>query len=381
MKKVELFEYPIKEARRKNMDNESLREEMTDFELSFLCGLIREKKPQKILELGIAAGGSTAIIVECLEELGIEAEMFSVDISKQYYRDQSYPCGYRAEKIIENAKYVKHRFLLGRPIPYVIEQIGAGIDFLVLDTAHVLPGELFDFITVLPFLKEGCIVVMHDVNAGHYHGNIRKIATCLLYNSISSKDKYRMDDVSSNMFSFSNIAAFAVDSLTRENIEDVVSLLLVPWSYLFSEADKKQYLKIIDLFYNDEIASVIRRCFLLQDNFIMKQMITRGGDDTRRIYSFIECWRKSKCVYIYGAGHWARKYISFAKEYSLPLDGCVVTDGHKTDEIIDGISVYELKDLIGKSVNNPTFVLGVEMKKQAEIRATLAHHGFCSILE
>lgn len=57
MKEVRLFDSPIKEARQKNQESESLREEMTDFELSFLCGLIRKKKPQKILELGVAAGG------------------------------------------------------------------------------------------------------------------------------------------------------------------------------------------------------------------------------------------------------------------------------------------------------------------------------------
>lgn len=327
-------------------------------------------------------GGGTAIIVECLDELGIETEMFSVDISEQYYREESYTCGYRAKEIIQESKCVKHSFLLGQSIPYVIEQIGDGIDFLVLDTSHILPGELLDFITILPFLKDSCIVVMHDVNAGHYHGDMREIATCLLFSGVSSKDKYRMRDASSNMFSFSNIAAFSVDRSTRERIEDVVSLLLNPWSYTLSEAEKKQYLKIIELFYNDEIVSVIRRCFLLQDNFFVKQLITRGENTMHvtDIYSFIECWKKSKYVYIYGAGYWARKFISFAKEYSLHIDGCVVSDGHKVDETIEGIYIYELKDLIKKTVNNPTFVLGVEMKKRDEIRARLNSHGFCSIL-
>lgn len=36
-------------------------------------------------------------------------------------------------------------------------------DFLFSDTAHVTPGELINFIEVLPFLKEKAIVVIHDI--------------------------------------------------------------------------------------------------------------------------------------------------------------------------------------------------------------------------
>lgn len=373
MKDVELFETPVKNAVQRSSGK--LLQEMSFFESSFLCGLVKKKRPHKILELGVSAGGTTAIIIECLNELGIEAEMFSVDISEQYYRDRSYPCGYKARDIIKETDCVNHRFLLGQPIPYVIEQIGNDIDFLVLDTSHVLPGELLDFITVLPFLMDGCMVVMHDVNAGHHLGDMRKIATCLLYNGVSSSDKYRMDDVSNNMFSFSNIAAFSVSLSTRENVEDVVSLLLVPWSYTLSEVEKKQYLKIIKTFYNERIFSITKRCFLLQDNFPVTQMIALNN-----MYGYIECWKRSACVFIYGAGYWARKYISFAKEYSLPLNGCVVSDGHKTEEAIEDVPVYELKELMAKSIEHPTFVLGVDNRKSEEVRTILYHNGFYSIL-
>lgn len=43
-------------------------------------------------------------------------------------------------------KDIKHQFLLGKAIPFVLERIGKDIDFLILDTAHCLPGELLDFI-------------------------------------------------------------------------------------------------------------------------------------------------------------------------------------------------------------------------------------------
>ena len=36
-------------------------------------------------------------------------------------------------------------------------------DFLFLDSAHLAPGELINFIEALPFLNENAIVVIHDI--------------------------------------------------------------------------------------------------------------------------------------------------------------------------------------------------------------------------
>lgn len=39
--------------------------EMSYLERCFLNGIIRQTKPKKILELGVSAGGSSAIILNC----------------------------------------------------------------------------------------------------------------------------------------------------------------------------------------------------------------------------------------------------------------------------------------------------------------------------
>ena len=52
--------------------------------------------------------------------------------------------------------------------PEFIENIGSCIDFAFIDTKHVTPGEMLDWLMVLPFLKNESIVVFHD--------------TCFLYN-------------------------------------------------------------------------------------------------------------------------------------------------------------------------------------------------------
>lgn len=65
----------------------------------------KKEHPQKIVEVGIAAGTTTAIIIECLEELGTPYEMFSVDYSEKYYRYiGDFMSGFRNIKYIESQR-------------------------------------------------------------------------------------------------------------------------------------------------------------------------------------------------------------------------------------------------------------------------------------
>lgn len=168
--------------------------EMTAFEHSFLCGLLREKKPRKVLEIGVAAGGTTAVVLSCLKEMNISANVHSVDVSEEWYRGGKRTTGFGAcdnmNKIIGKCQ---HKFWLGKSIPWVIEDIGGDIDFLILDTTNALPEETLDFLVCLPFLQDGCVVVLHDVIENLLRYNEREIATKLLFDSITA-EKYYMED-------------------------------------------------------------------------------------------------------------------------------------------------------------------------------------------
>lgn len=70
---------------------------MSEFESAFLCGLLKKFKPKKILEVGVSAGGTTPIILQCLEDNGQEYEMYSIDVSEKYYRDSNKETGFIAK--------------------------------------------------------------------------------------------------------------------------------------------------------------------------------------------------------------------------------------------------------------------------------------------
>lgn len=96
--------------------------EMTQNQLAFLCGLLRQEKPAKVVEVGIAAGGTTAVIVNCLNDLEMDSEkirLYSIDINTKYYRNPEYEAGYIARRYDQGSR-VHHEYLLVNRISYVI---------------------------------------------------------------------------------------------------------------------------------------------------------------------------------------------------------------------------------------------------------------------
>ncbi len=95
-KSVELYNKPEE----KMMD--SNYSEMTSFQHSFLCGLMKENRPKKIVEVGVSAGGTTGVILHCLKMLNIKSEMYSVDLEERWYRNKKYQTGFSAKEILEH---------------------------------------------------------------------------------------------------------------------------------------------------------------------------------------------------------------------------------------------------------------------------------------
>lgn len=56
------------------------KSELSDENLGLICGLIKERKPQKIVEVGVSAGGTTCVILNCLEKLNMDSEVYSTSL-------------------------------------------------------------------------------------------------------------------------------------------------------------------------------------------------------------------------------------------------------------------------------------------------------------
>lgn len=54
------------------------KSEMSEHERRFLNGIIRELKPEKILEVGVSAGRSSVIILNAIKDIE-DAKLYSID--------------------------------------------------------------------------------------------------------------------------------------------------------------------------------------------------------------------------------------------------------------------------------------------------------------
>ena len=237
--------------------------EMSEFESAFLCGLLRKFKPKKIVECGVAAGGTTAIILKCLENIGQEYSMKSIDISEVYYRDKSVKAGSLAEPIKADLKFGTHEFYLGTVLPLVIDEVGGDIDFLILDTTHSMPGEGLDFMVALPYLKENAVVCMHDVSLNQRVQFKDSHATTALFSAVTA-NKFLNFFLDENLNpTYPNIAAFQITEDTMKNIENVFLTLILRWRYLPDYPHLRAYTEMLMRHYPSELFMIFQEALRL----------------------------------------------------------------------------------------------------------------------
>ena len=260
--------------------------EMSSFDSRFLCGLVHNHRPQKILEVGIAAGGTTCLLLKSLQLLGLDASLHSVDINHRYYANRDHATGYM---VGENfSEPLPHWHLhTGRVVGAYLEEIGAGIDFCILDTAHTLPGELLDFLMVLPYLKDGAVVVIHDIHLHLLYKNLgRSYATHVLFQSVVAEKILVRDE--SNLSSLPNIAAIVVDHDTRQHITNVIMALSMPWSYIPNNQVWKDTLGCLANHYSRATLNYIKEVINAQQTVHRRDqaVVTKPQNSTKKKPSF-----------------------------------------------------------------------------------------------
>ena len=283
------------------LPNVSGEPEMTPDESAFLCGLLNEIQPSKILEVGVAAGSATAIMLQCLEDGHYDYEMHSVDISTRFYRDRTRETGFLAKIAKEFLNHPNHHIYIGRNVASCLEEIGPGIDFLIMDTVHFLPGEILDFLVILPFLRENSVVCLHDVAVSHYVPAMKNAHSCsVLFSNVTSKNKF-INFTSDGKYP--NIAAFQVTKETRKHIIDIFLSLILRWYYVPSNDDLSLYVKVFQSTYG-------RECCKIFDEAVRMNIASFRHE----IREKLEKIPSDSNVLLYGAGLRGYSLYPFVKE-------------------------------------------------------------------
>ena len=214
-----------------------------------------------------------------LENMSNDAVLYSVDISKDYYKDNNKETGFVAKENLTPNLLSKWKTFFGFDIVDCIKDIGTGIDFLILDTTHVLPGEFLSFLVVFNYLKLNCVVVLHDTalnyylvcrdkeNAGEYAQ--AAYSNGLLLSAVVSSNKMLLPN------RVSNIGAFVFEELTKQSAISIFLALLTPWRHLPPQILLDKYFSFIE-------SNFSRQCYVYFVETIKLQRIYQKIQHTQR---------------------------------------------------------------------------------------------------
>ena len=260
-----------------------LTSEMTYLERYFLNGIVRQTKPKKILELGVSAGGSSAIILNAIKDFD-NAKLYSVDYNTKLYYDNSKNTGFIIDEKFSNLKN-KWKLYTGGTAAKYMEEIGGEINLCLIDTMHINPGEFLDFLIVLPYLKKNAILILHDIALHHNYKS--SITNVILFSCLNGKKLSFNEDFWNR---FANIGAVILDENIKDNILDYLYLLTLPWEYLPTDNDILECQKLFSKNYEEEFVDTFMNIMLVNKKFFIndKNLIESRNDKLDRLNKLID---------------------------------------------------------------------------------------------
>lgn len=256
--------------------------EMTKSECEFLYNAVLEKKPKKILEVGVSSGASSALLLDASFDCG--AILYSVDLATKYYKDNSKNVGFILKEQNYFNKYLdNYKLFTGGTIADFIEEIGSDIDFVLLDASHGLPGEVLDFLTILPYCKKDTVFIVHDVNIQTVNSKpTQSNAPKWLILSVDGIKTY--PKFSEHMIY--NIAKLELTNMTYKNIINVFSALLSRWVRPMTKEQIDKFINVLSKHYDNELINYLR---IASNKFRYEEKpITRKQKIIKSIIKFLQ---------------------------------------------------------------------------------------------
>lgn len=313
------------------------KSELSDQDLGFICGLIKEKRPEKIVELGVSAGGTSCVIMNCLEKLGIDSKVFSVDVSYTYHYDTSKRCGFQID---DAAKYLHHMenhvLMLGKSIAQVIEKIGHNIDMLILDTIHYLPGELLDFLICLPYLSKDAVIILDDLIFAHTGENTNAIATKVLFDLLVGEKVFPSGDGACP-----KMGGVLLNEDTRKYRSNYFSGLLMPWWYPLGPDDMETYRGVLERHYEKGEMEFFDEAVRINTETLQKKENVKT-----KLQNLLQICEGEKEVVVYGVGQRGLALGRFLRERTGKAVSHVISDNRNKEDFTESNAViYHLSEI------------------------------------
>jgi predicted O-methyltransferase YrrM len=113
------------------------------------------------IEIGVASGFSSSVILSALQRQSSGAMLYAFDLAKQCYFDKTKLTGQAVSEIIGKvANYKLTTGVTSADLPASTPIV----DFIFIDAGHRHPWPALDLLSLYRFLKPGGVIALHDIN-------------------------------------------------------------------------------------------------------------------------------------------------------------------------------------------------------------------------
>lgn len=194
---------------------------ISDYDSRFLAGLVNFANARHVVEIGVASGWSSAVLLKALSGLDGDRKVTGIDLSPNYYLDDSIPTGRAVQDTVPELE-ADFTLLTGRLAFDAMADVGK-VDFAFIDGHHMHPWATLDMLSILPFIERGRWVAMHDLNlctfARHRHMNRGPFYLFYMWpdQKLHSTQQPTM------------IGAVAIDRSPADYLPTLLEILYTPW--------------------------------------------------------------------------------------------------------------------------------------------------------
>ena len=230
-------------------------------DMRFINGMIRKYKPKKILEVGVASGGSSAIILNAIQNIE-NSHLYSIDKLINAFKKKNKETGWIVKEKFRNLLN-KWTLYTGGITANFIEKIGGDIDFVFIDTVHYAPGEWLDILQILPFLKKkNAIVMLHDIR---YQFEVKKF----FYSSNDHLFTYLKGEkiIPKVPEVIPNIGAVFLDNNQEKYYFDYFFALTSTW-YAIPDIEEWNFIRnFLSKYYSKELIEIYDSAYKMNKNY------------------------------------------------------------------------------------------------------------------